>query len=152
MARVNFGREFEVVPDGLLLPVERPTLCDSRMMPYEWLVADDGRWLKLDAAIHGDDHFFPGPCDIAWDLAGIVVEWNLTGSARQFLLDKYQKQAATMRRIEYEVTSWPTLRFAWHGRVWPHVRWVRVKRRIGCSAITRDTGAGWNPFEVSHCA
>ena len=115
MARVNFGREFEVVPDGLLLPVERPTLCDSRMMPYEWLVADDGRWLKLDAAIHGDDHFFPGPCDIAWDLAGIVVEWNLTGSARQFLLDKYRQVSGddAARRIRSYELAYATFRMAW---------------------------------------
>ncbi len=115
MARVNFEREFEVESEGLLLPMERPTICDSRMMPYEWLLIDGGRWLKLDAAIHGDDHFFPGPCDIAWDLAGIVVEWNLTGSARQFLLDKYRQVSgddASLRMPHYEL-AYATFRMAW---------------------------------------
>lgn len=117
MARVNFERAFQVVPGPILLSIERPTICDSRMMPYQWLLSDDGRCLKLDSAIHGDDHFFPGPCDIAWDLAGIVVEWNLTGPARQFLLDKYQQLSgddAAHRMPHYEM-AYATFRMAWSG-------------------------------------
>lgn len=115
MARVNFEREFGVVPEGLSLSSERPTICDARMMPCEWFLTEEGRWLKLDAAVHGDDHFFPGPCDIAWDLAGIVVEWNLTSAARQFLLDK-NRQAngdnAADRMPQYEL-AYATFRMAW---------------------------------------
>ncbi len=115
MTRVNFEREFEVALDGLLLHVERPTICDARMMPHEWLLVDDGRWLKLDAAIHGDDHFFPGPCDIAWDLAGAVVEWNLSRAARQTLLAEYRKASgddAEPRIRNYEL-AYTTFRMAW---------------------------------------
>lgn len=115
MARVNFEREFGIALEDLSLTVERPTVCDSRMMPCEWLLTDDGRWLKLDAAIHGDDHFFPGPCDIAWDLAGIVVEWNLSAAAREFLLEKYQEASGddpTHRIGGYEL-AYTTFRMAW---------------------------------------
>jgi hypothetical protein len=28
----------------------------------------------LEMVTHGDDHFFRGPCNIAWDLAGTAVE------------------------------------------------------------------------------
>lgn len=115
MTRVNFEREFGLVPDGLFLSIEHPTICDARMMPSEWLLSEDGRCLKLNAAIHGDDHFFPGPCDIAWDLAGIVVEWNLSTAARQFLLEEYQEASgddATRRMPNYEL-AYATFRMAW---------------------------------------
>ncbi len=115
MARVNFEREFGVALEGLVLAVERPAVCDSRMMPCEWLLTGDGRWLKLNAAIHGDDHFFPGPCDIAWDLAGIVVEWKLSAAARTLLLEEYQEATgddAAGRLWDYEL-AYATFRMAW---------------------------------------
>lgn len=115
MTRVNFEREFGFAPECLLLPVERPAISDSRMMPYEWLLTDAGRWLKLDAAIHGDDHFFPGPCDIAWDLAGIVVEWNLSTAAREFLLEKYKEASGDdgARRVRDYELAYAAFRMAW---------------------------------------
>jgi len=64
--------------------VEHRVFCDAHMMPHEWLELGDGRLLKLDGAAHGDDHFFPGPCDIAWDLAGTIVEWKLTGPEAEY--------------------------------------------------------------------
>jgi hypothetical protein len=114
MVRANYEREFGV-PQGIGLLVEMPTVCDTRMMPHEWLHTHSGRWLKLDAAIHGDDHFFPGPCDIAWDLAGIVVEWELSHSAREFLLAEYRQASgddAASRIVAYEM-AYNTFRMAW---------------------------------------
>ncbi len=115
MVRVNFEREFGVAPEDMALPVELPTVCDARMMPHEWLRSADSRWWKLDAAIHGDDHFFPGPCDIAWDLAGISVEWELSNSAREFLLAAYCQASgddASSRILSYEL-AYATFRMAW---------------------------------------
>jgi hypothetical protein len=54
------------------LAVERPTICDGRMEPHEWVSR-----FKTDAISHGDDHFFPGPTDIAWDLAGAILGFGL---------------------------------------------------------------------------
>src|SRR5947207_10246232 len=48
---------------------EHPVLVDGRMQPCEW-ISTCGQFLKTDAISHGDNHFFPGPCDIAWDVAG----------------------------------------------------------------------------------
>ena len=116
MARVNYEREFGT-PADLVLSLERPTVCDARMMPHEWLRADDGRWVKLNAAIHGDDHFFPGPCDIAWDLAGAIVEWNLDESARAYLLSEYRRVSGDdpTRRIAAYESAYATFRMAWSG-------------------------------------
>ncbi|HLH38776.1 MAG TPA: hypothetical protein VKX39_06480 [Bryobacteraceae bacterium] len=64
----------------------RACLLDARMLPHEWIETARG-FLKTDAADHADDHFFPGPRDIAWDLAAIAVEFSLPDSAE--LLDRF---------------------------------------------------------------
>jgi hypothetical protein len=69
------------------LDVVYPCVCDGRLMPHEWVRTEDGRTFKTDATMHGDDHFYPGPCDIAWDIAGALIEWSLDVTAeRRFLL------------------------------------------------------------------
>jgi hypothetical protein len=78
---------------GLRLPCPRPVIVDGRMMPHEWIGTDGGRLVKVDGVAHGDDHFFPGPTDIAWDLAGIAVEWDLHADARECLLREYRMQS-----------------------------------------------------------
>ena len=60
------------------------------MMPHEWLRDRDGRLWKTDAASHGDDHFYPGPTDIAWDLAGTIVEWRMREPAAEAFLGRYR--------------------------------------------------------------
>lgn len=56
-------------PDGV------PVALDARMLPEEWGWAQ-GRWIKFDGIDHCDDPFFPGPCDIAWDLASVEIEYG----------------------------------------------------------------------------
>ncbi len=82
----EFGKELDA--GWRLLPVERPVVVDGRMQPHEWIA---GTWLlKTDAAGHGHDHFFPGPADIAWDLAGAIVEWRLPPEAAEHFLERYR--------------------------------------------------------------
>lgn len=47
---------------------------DAHILAIEWVQTADG-WRKLDATDHGDDPFFPGPADVAWDLAALTVEF-----------------------------------------------------------------------------
>lgn len=73
------------------LVVHRPAIVDGRMAPHEWLRRPDGALSKSDGIAHGDDHFFPGPTDIAWDLAGAIVEWRLDASAAERLFATYER-------------------------------------------------------------
>jgi len=66
-----------------------PTALDARMFPHEWLRTAAG-WQKADAYDHCDDHFYPGPQDIAWDLAGVCLEFRLSPDARRALLEGYR--------------------------------------------------------------
>ena len=70
-----------------------PVIADGRMQPHEWIQGSDGRVLKVDASTHGDDHFFPGPTDIAWDLAGTIVEWELSRDAERHFVENYRERA-----------------------------------------------------------
>lgn len=85
--QVEFGERLDPVESTL--HCERAVICDGRMMPREWLRTTQGTLLKLDATSHGDNHFFPGPCDIAWDVAGAIIEWELPVVARKRLIDAY---------------------------------------------------------------
>ncbi len=92
MVRFNIGEEFG--PDAAALAetltCTRPVIADGRMLPHEWVARTDGTMIKTDGATHGDDHFFPGPVDVAWDLAGAIIEWGMTAEAARYLLDRYR--------------------------------------------------------------
>jgi hypothetical protein len=85
----EFGRELRL--DPALLGSTNPVLADGRMQPFEWIASPQGELLKTDAIGHGDNHFFPGPSDIAWDLAGAIVEWGLSFEAAEFLVRKFHR-------------------------------------------------------------
>ena len=55
----------------------RPVEVDARLHAWEWLVTDDGRLLKTDAVDHCDGHDPVGCQDLAWDVAGAIVELRL---------------------------------------------------------------------------
>jgi hypothetical protein len=93
MVTFNIEQEFGAPPPIDLEPLlcERPIVTDGKMHLHEWMRGRDGRLLKLDASTHGDDHFFPGPTDIAWDLAGAITEWQMEADAANALLRIYTK-------------------------------------------------------------
>lgn len=92
MLEHNLRQEFgnaDSIPNVDALVPEAPVITDGCMQPYEWVVTSGGRLLKTDGISHGDNHFFPGPCNIAWDLAGAAVEWGMGNDAIEFLLAKF---------------------------------------------------------------
>jgi len=93
MLRFNFAEEFGNPCDLQALEIEHPVIADGRMLPHKWLRSEKGRLLKVDNASHGDDHFFPGPTDIAWDLAGAIVEWNMNDAVLEEFLNCYRRES-----------------------------------------------------------
>ena len=89
----NFSEEFgrEIIGQGL--EIVHPVIADGRMLPHKWLRTKSGDLLKVDNASHGDDHFFPGPTDIAWDLAGAIVEWDMEEAAVEKFLSCYHAES-----------------------------------------------------------
>ena len=97
------------------MSTERVVLCDGRMLPHEWLRTGPGVLLKLDAGTHGDNHFFPGPSDIAWDVAGTIVEWGLQGKARDYFVGEYTRRSgdAIRERLHPYLLAYTTFRMGW---------------------------------------
>ena len=108
----EFGRPLD---PAISLATAKSVIADARMMPHEWLRTSDGRILKLDAISHGDDHFFPGPCDIAWDLAGAIVEWQMSEQASSDFLAQYRLLSGDdpRDRLPAYLLAYSVFRMAW---------------------------------------
>jgi hypothetical protein len=104
---------------GFELPVdlrlERPVIADGKMQPHEWLLTIEGKLLKTDSGSHGDDHFFPGPTDIAWDLAGAIVEWQMSEQQTTEFLDLYCRASGdnAKHRINGFIKAYAVFRLAY---------------------------------------
>ncbi len=73
---------------------------DGRLLPHEWIApAGGGPPVKTDALDHHADDFFPGCRDIAWDVAGAIVEGEMDAGASDRLVSRYAR-AAGDRTIE----------------------------------------------------
>lgn len=84
MIEVNTGRAGPLEPFRRAFEDAKSVAIDGRMLPHEWLRTETG-FVKTDALDHHDDHFFPGPQNIAWDVAGACVEWDLDTHATEYL-------------------------------------------------------------------
>jgi hypothetical protein len=117
MLRWNWQLEFgeELGTAEAQLRVGHVVICDGRMMPHQWLRRDSGELLKLDAGTHGDNHFFPGACDIAWDVAGAIVEWELQGDLRERFVRAYEARSgdAVVGRLAPYLLAYATFRMGW---------------------------------------
>lgn len=83
MIEVNQGREAPPLPEA------GPTvITDARMRPDKWLGS-----VKIDSVDHGDNHFYPGPTDIAWDVAGTIQEFHWNTSTAEHFVDRYTKHS-----------------------------------------------------------
>lgn len=111
MARVNLAAAGVRRGDA---PAGPEVALDGRMLPHEWGLTARG-WVKFDGTDHGDDPFFPGPADIAWDLAAIGIEFGpaLGAAARE----EYTRRSGDGgRQLE--------ARLRWHGLAYAAFRWA----------------------------
>jgi hypothetical protein len=118
MTRVNLAEEFgsdESSADLAMLRSSRNVITDSRMMPHAWMRDAEGKTFKTNGSLHGDDHFFPGPCDIAWDLAGAIIEWEMGECVANQLLGRYKQLSGddAKPRISAFLTAYAAFRMGY---------------------------------------
>lgn len=53
---------------------------DNRLHTWEWIRSDEGQLIKADALDHSAGHDLVGAQDVTWDIAGAVVEHELSES------------------------------------------------------------------------
>jgi hypothetical protein len=117
MVRFNTSQEL-----GIELEISSETfyptsavICDGKMHPHEWIATTESKFFKVDACSHGDDHLFPGPTDIGWDLAGAIVEWDMHKDGANFLLSCYARRSGDnpMSRIGGYLIAYSAFRLAY---------------------------------------
>jgi hypothetical protein len=94
---------------------EQPTALDGRMLVQEWIRTPDGH-IKVDVVDHSDDHFFPGHQDIAWDVAGTCLEFNLDRDQRHELISKYRSASLDSqinRRLHFFASAYLAYRLGY---------------------------------------
>jgi hypothetical protein len=77
---------------------------DGRLHPWEWLKRPDGSFCKLDALDHSCAHDLIGCPPAAWDVAGAVVEFDLSAAETASLVE-------AVARAEGPAIDQPTLGF-----------------------------------------
>lgn len=103
--RLGFARHFD----------EPEVAVDGRLLPQEWLVAGD-QYVKTDALDHHADDFLPGGRDIAWDVAGAVVELQLDADRMTSLIDRCARRLADRtleRRLEFYIPAYTAYRLGY---------------------------------------
>jgi len=113
MAVLNTAERLGRGPSGRLarrlssLPTYEPALercvTDNRLQAFEWVVQPDGRLMKTDALDHAFGHDLVGCQDIAWDLAGAAVEFDLDHEEREVLARRAEGTAG--RRIPRQLIA-----------------------------------------------
>ncbi|TPM96917.1 hypothetical protein FJ977_18525 [Mesorhizobium sp. B2-1-3A] len=77
---------------------------DGRLHPWEFLYCPDGRLLKTDALDHCRSHDLIGSQGIEWDIAGAVVEYDLSDA--ELLHLTVCAEAAMNRAVDRELLSY----------------------------------------------
>jgi hypothetical protein len=80
-----------------------PICSDGRMDRHEWLRLPDGRLLKCDAGDHHAAHDLIGCQDLAWDVAGAVVEFELSDDQTRWVAAAAGRSAG--RLVDPELLS-----------------------------------------------
>lgn len=153
MLRVNVR---EGIGDRWLDRVERlaasagrfaePQVCiDGRLQLHEWVQTSD-QLSKTDVVDHHRDHFFPGSTDVAWDVAGAIVEIGLRDGDRQAFTDAYATASGDHgipTRLPFYVSAYAAFRMAYCAMAVESVDAVEAARfsvaRDGYARILRES-------------
>jgi hypothetical protein len=95
------------------------------MLPHEWIQTPRGL-VKTDALDHHADDFFPGSRDIAWDVAGTIVELGLDEARMKYFVEQYRARSGD-GSIDLRV---------------PFYRAAYLAYRIGYTTLAAETLAG----------
>jgi len=77
----------------------RRIVTDNRLHRWEWLRLPDGRLMKSDALDHAAAHDLIGCQDIAWDVAGGIVEFDLSDAQAEALCRAVEGAVPLDRRL-----------------------------------------------------
>ncbi|TPI76751.1 hypothetical protein [Mesorhizobium sp. B2-8-9] len=85
-------------------PFLRRIEIDGRLHPWEFLVRPEGTLLKTDAVDHCRSHDIVGCQDIAWDIAGATVEYELSAAELSRLIQGIEAQMS--RAVDHSLVDY----------------------------------------------
>ncbi len=142
MVQFNFSQEFgrEVaLPDGVY-GTQAAVIADCRMQPHEWIQSPNGRILKVDSAQHGNDHFLPGPTDFRWDLAGAIVEWDMSDDVTRTFCQRFRHHSGkSTTDLPYFELAYCIFRLSYLKMAWSTTTNPAERKRLarGCAFYRR---------------
>ena len=86
-----------------------PMCIDGRLDRHEWLRTSDGKLIKTDALDHHESHDLIGCQDLAWDVAGASIEFELSPAQTRWLAAESGRRAA--RFVDPELLEFLTLAY-----------------------------------------
>ena len=89
----------------------RPICTDNRMASHEWLRLPSRQLLKSDALDHHAAHDLIGCQDIAWDVAGAIVELHLSEREGWKLAEA---TGADRKLLDFYLVAYIGFRVGWH--------------------------------------
>lgn len=89
-----------------------PAYGDGRMAPWEWIATGTGALVKTDCGGHDCDHTLIGKQSVLWDLAGLVVEWDLRPTWVQQMLPMFSQRGLNSepRRLRFYLMAYAAFR------------------------------------------
>jgi hypothetical protein len=100
-----------------LASLARPVLTDNRMHAWEWLVTPEGKILKADALDHHAGNDLIGAQDPAWDLAGAIVELDLSEEERGRLVEMVERSRRVKTppdQLRFYTHAYLAFELGWH--------------------------------------
>jgi hypothetical protein len=85
-----------------------PVRTDNRLLPHEW-IRSSGRLLKTDALDHHAGHDLIGCQDMAWDVAGAIVEFELDAGQSTELIASAERPSS--RHVDRELLEFYRLAY-----------------------------------------
>ncbi|MFL6736224.1 MAG: hypothetical protein ACJ8F4_04095 [Sphingomonas sp.] len=123
MTRRNISIEFDQLRTRALQPWERRAASlqarmsrvrtDNKLDRHEWLRSNAGSLIKTDALDHHQAHDLIGCQDIAWDVAGAIVEFDVDQDGSDELLDRMDCAAAKpidRELLDFYLLAYPAFR------------------------------------------
>jgi hypothetical protein len=139
MLRFNLLQEkrIDLDPPADYFRTEIALIPDCRMHPHEWIRPSNGSLVKVDGNSDGEGHFLPGSTDILWDIAGAIVEWNMSGDAEEYLLAQFQKRAAKIdqARLTWFLLAYTMFRLSYCKMAYSSTQDVAEKPRLHEAAL-----------------
>ena len=127
---VAFLRHKRVLDALRAEPCPVPSLIDGRMRPVEWLRCGSAL-LKSDFEHHGQGKTELNVSDPAYDLADLILRWDLSPAQEQHLLKRYLESSGD-RNIEKRLFLYKLLAGTWSmARAFDNLRDPRLHARHG---------------------